>query len=326
MNRLATLLRPLVAALCSLAAIQAWAQSPAYPTRPVKIMVGYAAGGGTDVIARIVGQALATRWGQSVVVENKPGASGMLAAEAVARATPDGYTLLLGYTPEVSINKLVFKQISYDPLEDLMPVALVASAPLYLVVGPKMPLQSARELLARDKNAVPLSYGSPGTGGQQHLAGELFQIQTGIKTLHVPYKGAAPAVNDLLGGQLDMFFSTPPVILAHVKAGKLKPLFVTSATRDAAMPDVPAASEIGLSGFEIANWFGVFVPKGTDAALIRRISADIEAVLKDPAVARKLEDQGLGVAYKGSAELKAYIDDEMKKYGAIIEKAGLTKQ
>ena len=159
----------------------AGAQPTPYPNKPVKIFVGYAAGGGTDVIARIIGQALSTRWNQSVVIENKPGASGMLAGEAVARSAPDGYALLLGYTPEVSINKLVFKQMSYEPTEELVPVALVASAPLYLVVGPKLSVQTAKELLARDKKAEPLSYGSPGTGGQQHLAGELFQIRTGVQ-------------------------------------------------------------------------------------------------------------------------------------------------
>ena len=304
----------------------AGAQPTAYPNKPVKIMVGYAAGGGTDVIARIVGQALSTRWNQSVVIENKPGASGMLAGEAVARAAPDGYVLLLGYTPEVSINKLVFKQMSYEPTEELLPVALVASAPLYLVVGPKLSVQTAKELLARDKKAEPLSYGSPGTGGQQHLAGELFQIRTGVKTLHIPYKGAAPAVNDLLGGQLDMFFSTPPVILSHVRSGKLRPLFVTSSKRDAALPEVPSASEVGLVDFEIANWFGVFAPRGTDPALITKLSSDVEAVLADKAVAKKLEDQGLTVTFKNSSDLKQYIGTEMKKYGAIIDQAGLAKQ
>lgn len=319
--------RIFAAVVCTVSAMVASnAQSQTYPSKPVRLVVGYAAGGGTDVIARILASALTPGWGQQILVENKAGASGMLAAEQVVRAAPDGYTLLLGYTPEVSINKLVFSRMAYDPLVDLLPIALVASAPLFLVTGPKYPVGSAKELLARSKDAVPLSYGSPGTGGQQHLAGELFQIQTGIKTLHVPYKGAAPAVNDLLGGQLDMFFSTPPVILSHIRAGKLKPLFVTSAQRDPVMPEVPSAAEVGLPGFEISNWFGLFGPKGMDPALVQKIAADVQTALADKAVAKRLEDQGLGVKFMNPADLKVFIGLEMKKYGEIIELSGMPKQ
>ncbi len=326
MNRLVHLAAGLLtAAITSTAGAQQVAGQP-YPNKPVKLLVGYAAGGGTDVIARIVAQALTARWGQQVIVENKAGASGMLAAEQTVRSAADGYTLLLAYTPEVSINKYVFKQMSYDPLADLQPVALVADAPLFLVSGPKLPVQSMKELLARGKDAVPLSYGSPGIGGQQHLAGELLQIQGHVKTLHVPYRGAAPAVNDLLGGQLDMFFSSPPVILQHVRAGKLKPLFVTSPNRSALMPDVPSAREVGLPEFDISNWFGVFAPRAVDAAIVQKIEGDVRAVLADPAIIKRLDDQGLTARFMSAADMRGFIQTEMRKYGEIIDKSGMPKQ
>jgi|JI10StandDraft_1071094.scaffolds.fasta_scaffold08565_8 tripartite-type tricarboxylate transporter receptor subunit TctC len=326
MTRINRLLAALVAAGATSLAFAQAGPAASYPNKPVRLLVGYAAGGGTDVIARIVSQALGTRWNQQVVVENKAGASGMIAAEQASRSAPDGYTLLLAYTPEVSINKLVFKQMNYDPLVDLQPVALVADAPLFLVSGPKLPLQSMKELLARGKDAPPLSYGSPGIGGQQHLAGELLQIQGNVKTLHIPYKGAAPAVNDLLGGQLDMFFSSPPVILPHVRAGKLRPLFVTSPQRSPLMPDVPSAREVGLPQFDISNWFGVFVPKGVDAAVTQKIEADLKTVLADATVIKRLEDQGLTARFMSSADMRGFMQVEMRKYGEIIDKSGMPKQ
>jgi tripartite-type tricarboxylate transporter receptor subunit TctC len=329
MNRLTRLIAVLAAAGAATAAFsQAAPASGAagYPNKPVKLLVGYAAGGGTDVIARIVAQALTTKWGQQMVVENKAGASGMIAAEQAVRAPADGYTLLLAYTPEVSINKLVFKQMSYDPLTDLQPVGLVAQAPLFLVSGSRLPVQSMKELLARGKDATPVSYGSPGIGGQQHLAGELLQIQGGIKTLHVPYRGAAPAVNDLLGGQLDLFFSSPPVILQHVRAGKLKPLMVTSPQRSPLMPDVPSAKEVGLPEFDISNWFAIYAPKGVDAAIVAKVEADIKTALADPAVVKRLEDQGLTARFMPAAELRGFVQTEMRKYGEIIDKSGMPKQ
>jgi tripartite-type tricarboxylate transporter receptor subunit TctC len=327
MNRTRRLLVALLACVTGqLALAQPAVPAAGYPGKPVRLLVGYAAGGGTDVIARIVAQALTTRWGQQVIVENKAGASGMIAAESAARSPADGYTLLLAYTPEVSINKLIFKQMSYDPLNDLQPVALVAQAPLFLVAGPKLPVTSMKELLARGKSAAPLTYGSPGTGGQQHLAGELLQLQAHVRTLHVPYKGAAPAVNDLLGGQIDMFFSSPPVILAHVRAGKLKPLFVTSPQRSALMPEVASAREVGLPEFDISNWFGVFAPKGMDATLLHRIESDLKGVLADPGVVKRLEEQGLSARFMTASELRAFVGTEMNKYAEIIDKSGVAKQ
>lgn len=183
-----------------------------------------------------------------------------------------------------------------------------------------------KELLARGKDAVPVAYGSPGIGGQQHLAGELLQLQGNIKTLHVPYRGAAPAVNDMLGGQLDLFFSTPPVILQHVRAGKLTPLFVTSPKRSPLMPDVPSAPEVGLPQFDISNWFGVFAPKGVDAAIVQKVEADLKGVLADPAVVKRFDEQGLTTHFMSAADLRGYVQTEMRKYGEIIDKSGMPKQ
>lgn len=302
----------------------AHAQTAAYPAKAVTMTVGYAPGGATDVIARIVAQALSARWKQQVVVENKSGAGGMIGAERVVRAPADGHVLLLAYTPEVSINKLIYKQMSYDPGTDLTPIALVSSANLFLVSGPKLPVSSVKELLERKGQNV--TYGSPGTGGQQHLAGEYFQLQTGMPLTHVPYKGAAPAVTDLVGGQIDIFFSTPPVILPHIKSGRLKPLMVTSMQRDPLMPDVPSAKEMGLQDFEIANWFGLYGPKGMDPALVEKISADMAVVLKDPVVLKRLEDSGLSARYLNPQQLGAFMQAEMKKYGDIITRSNVQKQ
>jgi len=312
--------------ISSILSPSAVSQNITNPHKPIKLLVGYAPGGATDILARILNVPLTTRFGQQVIIENKSGASGMIAADIVAKSAPDGNTLLLGYTPEVAINKLVFKQMTYDPLLDLEPIALIAEAPLFLVVGTKLPIKSAKELLALKKNSTPLTYGSPGTGGQQHLVGELFQIQTGIKTLHIPYRGAAPVLIDLLGGQLDMFFSSPPVILSQIKAGKLTPIFVTSNQRSPILPDVPSATEIGLPRFEVSNWFGLFAPKGVDPILVDKISNDIKAVLVEQLVISKLYDNGLEPRFMNSKELKIFIASEMNKYSEIINKSGIDKQ
>ncbi|MBV7483197.1 tripartite tricarboxylate transporter substrate binding protein [Bordetella sp. BOR01] len=300
--------------------------SAEFPSKPVTIVVGYAPGGATDVTARILAKSLAKRWKQTVVVENRSGASGMIGAEYVARAASDGYVLLLGYTPEVSINTLIYKTMSYDPRADLAPIALVSSAHLFLVSGPKMPVDSFQALMKNKGRDMPITFGSPGIGGQQHLAGEYLALQTGLQMMHIPYKGASPAVADLLGGQFDVFFSTPPVILPHIRTGRLKPIMVTSNERDPLMPDVPSAREVGLENFEIANWFGFFGPKGTDPAIIEKISADTALVLEEPEVRAQLQANGLTATYMNAPALKAYLAEEMDKYGGIIARSGIEKQ
>jgi tripartite-type tricarboxylate transporter receptor subunit TctC len=293
----------------------------AFPDRPVKIMVGYAPGGSTDIIARVLATHLSTKWGQQVVVENKPGASGMIAGEQVVRAKPDGYTLLLGYTPEVSINKLVFKSMRYDPIADFTPVALAAEAPLVLAAGPKSKATSFKDVV--QAKGTSFSYGSPGIGGQQHMAGEMLGRLTGMKLTHVPYRGTSLAVTDLLGGQIDLFFATTPPLLPHIQAGKLKPLAVAGPRREKLLPDVPTTTELGLPKLQLTNWFGVFAPKGIPAPLLDQISADVVDSLKDPKVVKSLEDQGLTSNPLAGAAFRDFIDAEMQKYSAIVKETGI---
>lgn len=298
----------------------------AYPDKPVKLLVGYAPGGSTDIVARLLATHLTAKWGQSVVVENKPGASGMIAGELAVRASPDGYTLLLGYTPEVSLNKLVFKDMRYDPITDLMPVALAASAPLVLVSGPKLPVGSMRELLAQKAAGRTIAYGSPGIGGQQHLAGEMLGRQSGMPLTHVPYRGTSLAVSDLLGGQIDLFFATTPPLLPHIRAGKLKPLAVAGPTREKLLPNVPTTTELGMPRLQLTNWFGVFAPKALPAALAGKISADVVEALASDGMIKSLEEQGLTPTPLQSAAFRSFIGDEMKKYQTIVSEVGLKAQ
>ena len=307
-----------------LAATLSAAAPAAFPDSPVKLVVAYAPGGATDIIARLLGVRLSAKWGQQVVVENRAGASGMIGAEAVSRAKPDGYTLLLGYTPEVSMNKLVFKGMRYDPITDLTPIALVASAPLVLAAGPKLPVSSMKEMLTRKGNGQVTSYGSPGTGGQQHIAGELLARETGMQLTHVPYRGTGLAVADLVGGQIDLFWATTPPLLQQIRAGKLKPLAVAGPAREKLLPDVPTTTELGMPNLQLANWFGVFGPKAMPAALAKSIAADVMQALADPALVKSLEDQGLTPMPLQGSQLDDFIDAEMKKYERIVKDTGIT--
>lgn len=295
-----------------------------YPDKPVKMLVGYAPGGATDIVARVLGASLSTAWGQSVIVENKPGASGMLAAEQTVHAPADGYTLLLGYTPEVSINKLVFRSMRYDPLSDLTPIALVAVAPLVLAAGPKTPITDFKTLMTYKGRTAPLSYGSPGVGGQQHMAGELLGKATGLPVLHVPYRGTSLAVTDLVGGQIDLFFATTPPLLQQIKAGRLKPILVAGEKRERLLPDTPTAVELGLPKLQLANWFGVFGPKGMSTALQDKVAKDVLMALRNDKLVRQLEDQGLTARPMQGKELRTFITEEMTKYKGIVDQTGIT--
>ena len=294
-----------------------------YPDKPVKLIVAYVPGGATDIIARVLSAHLSQKWGQQVVVENKPGASGMIGAEQVVRASPDGYTLLLGYTPEVSINKLVFKSMRYDPQSDLTAIALAAEAPLVLVAGPKLPIKTFKELLDRKAKSVETTYGSPGIGGQQHLAGEMLASETGLSLTHVPYKGTGAAVADLVGGQIDLFFATTPPLIAHIRSGKLQPLAVAGAKREKLLPDTPTFSELGFPTIQLTNWFGVFGPKGMPADVVNKIAQDVVAALNSPDVIKSLEDQGLTPRPIQGKEFSAFIQSEIDMYAPIIKRTNV---
>ena len=295
----------------------------AYPDKPVKLLVGYGPGGATDIIARVLSKYLSDKWGQAVVVENKPGASGMIAANDVVRANPDGYTLLLGYTPEVSINQLVFTNMRYDPIKDLTPISLAADAPLVLAVGAKLPVKSLKEILDKGKGTTPLTYGSPGVGGQQHMAGELLGGATKIPLTHIPYKGTGPAVAALVGGQIDLFFATTPPLLGQIRAGKVTPIAVAGSQREKLLPDVPTFVELGYPAIQLTNWFGVFGPRNLPAPVLNKITTDVTAALKDPAVVKQLEDQGLTPRPISGAEFVKFIASEMSMYAPIIKGANI---
>ncbi|MDN4016371.1 Bug family tripartite tricarboxylate transporter substrate binding protein [Zwartia panacis] len=295
----------------------------AYPDKPVKLLVGYGPGGATDIIARVLSKYLSDKWGQAVVVENKPGASGMIAASEVVRASPDGYTLLLGYTPEVSINQLVFSNMRYDPIKDLTPISLAAEAPLVLAVGAKLPAKSLNEILDKGKSSTPLTYGSPGVGGQQHMAGEMLGGATKISLTHIPYKGTGPAVAALVGGQIDLFFATTPPLLGQIRAGKVTPIAVAGSQREKLLPDVPTFVELGYPTIQLTNWFGVFGPRQLPSPVLEKITADVTAALKDPAVVKQLEDQGLTPRPISGSEFAQFIASEMSKYAPIIKSANI---
>ena len=314
----------LLSALLTVTALGVSPQAAAtYPDKPVKLLVGYGPGGATDIIARVLSKYLSDKWGQAVVVENKPGASGMIAANEVVRANPDGYTLLLGYTPEVSINQLVFTNMRYDPIKDLTPISLAADAPLVLAVGAKLPVKSLKEILDKGKGATPLTYGSPGVGGQQHMAGEMLGGAIKIPLTHIPYKGTGPAVAALVGGQIDLFFATTPPLLGQIRAGKVTPIAVAGSQREKLLPDVPTFVELGYPAIQLTNWFGVFGPRNLPAPVLNKITTDVTAALKDPAVVKQLEDQGLTPRPISGAEFVKFIASEMSMYAPIIKGANI---
>jgi tripartite-type tricarboxylate transporter receptor subunit TctC len=314
----------LLSVLLTITAVSVAPQAAAaYPDKPVKLLVGYGPGGATDIIARVLSKYLSDKWGQAVVVENKPGASGMIAASDVVRANPDGYTLLLGYTPEVSINQLVFSNMRYDPIKDLTPISLAADAPLVLAVGAKLPVKSLKEIVDKGKGATPLTYGSPGVGGQQHMAGELLGGATKISLTHIPYKGTGPAVAALVGGQIDLFFATTPPLLGQIRAGKVTPIAVAGSQREKLLPDVPTFVELGYPAIQLTNWFGVFGPRNLPAPVLNKITTDVTAALKDPTIVKQLEDQGLTPRPISGAEFVKFIASEMSKYAPIIKGANI---
>ena len=274
-------LRFTLATLLASAATAALAQS--FPEKPIRFVVGFTPGGPSDILARALGQKLAERWSQKVVIENRPGAGGNVAAEAVARSGPDGYTWLLGNNSILATNQTLYRSLPYDPIKDFAPVSLVAVQPNILVVNPQVPANSVAELIAlAKKNPGKLNYASSGAGAAAHLAGELFKTMAGVDLVHVPYKGAQPALTDVIAGQVQVMFATSASVIPFIKAGKLRGLAVTSARRSPSVPDLPTVSEAGVAGFEAITWHGVVVPAATPAPLVERLNRDIVSVLGQP--------------------------------------------
>jgi len=307
--------------LAALAAAFACATAHAFPDKAVRIIVPFPPGGATDVVARSLGQRLSALWKQPVVIENKAGAGGNIGADAVAKAEPDGYTLLLASPAEVAINPFLYKSMTFDPEKDLVPVSKAATAPLVLVVHPSVPAKTLPELIAwlkSRKDGTP--YASSGTGGPQHLAGESFRVMTGTNLIHVPYKGGAPAITDLLGGQVSMFFAGLPPALPHIKAGKLRAIAVTTAQPSALIPGVPTVDSV-VPGFDFENWQGVFAPRGTPDAIVQQIARDM-ATVSDAALAEQLARQGAAPAPSSPAEFAAFVQKERRKYSELVKMSG----
>jgi tripartite-type tricarboxylate transporter receptor subunit TctC len=295
-----------------------------WPEKPITMVVPSAPGGSTDLSARLVGESLAKALGQAIVIDNKAGAAGNLGTEAVARAKPDGYTLLMQYSGYHVGNPALFSQIKWHPTKDFVPVALVMRAPHVIAVSGTIPVNNLQEFLALGKNnGKGWFYASSGNGSIQHIAGELFQQQTNVPVSHVPYKGAGPAVNDLLGGQVHMFVTTPPSVIGHVASGKIKALAYTGKQRHPSMPNVPTSAEAGLPGYEIESWFAVFAPAGTPAPIVARLSAEIKAIVESETYKKKMNDQGAFAAYMDSKALGGFVDSELKLWADVIKAKGI---
>jgi tripartite-type tricarboxylate transporter receptor subunit TctC len=317
--------RAAVAAAACLLALPVMAQTPAFPNRPVTLVVGYAAGGAIDQSARALAQALSTRWGQSVIVDNRAGANGTIAAAAVAQARPDGHTLLVTATSH-TLNKFVIKGLRYDVLNSFAPVALTVDVPNVLVVNANAPYRNVGELVtAMRAKKKDFSYASQGVGGIPHLAGEMFKIRTGTEAIHVPYKGAAPGMTDLAAGVVDMSFPSPGSVMPLIAAGKLRALAVTSSQRFAALKDVPTFAEAGVPDFVIGTWHGVLAPAGTPAAVVARINADINEIIQTPEFKTSLEAQGnVAAAPVTPAQFGTKLASELRAFEAVATRIDLS--
>ena len=298
------------------------ARAQAYPTRPVRMVVGYAAGGGTDIAARLIGQWLSERLGQPFVIENRPGAGSNLATEAVVRSPADGYTLLL-CTAANAINATLYDKLNFNFVVDLAPVAGVMRVPNVMVVNLTVPAKTVLEFITYAKtNPGTINMASGGIGGADHMAGELFKLMTGVKMAHVPYRGMAPALTDLLGGQVDVMFSSFPAAVEYIKAGKLRALAVTTATRFEGAPNVPTVAAV-LTGFEASQWYGVSAPKNTPAEIVDKLNKEINLALADPKIKARLSDLG-GMVLTGSpTDLGKLVADETEKWGKVIRAANV---
>ena len=299
------------------------ALAQAYPTKPVTIIVPFAAGGTTDILARIIGQALTAELGQSVVVDNRVGAGGNIGGQAAAKATPDGHTLFMGTVGTHAINASLYKKMPFDPVKDFAPLTRVANVPNLLVANPAQPYKSVKDLIAYAKaNPGKVNFGSSGNGSSIHLSGELFKSLAKVDMQHVPYKGSAPAVTDLMGNQIGIMFDNMPSAIQHVRSGSLVPLAVTTVKRSPELPNVPTIAEAGVPGYEATSWFGMFAPAGTPAPVLAKLNAAIVKVLAQPDVKKKINEQGAEVYSETPEQFAAFIQAESVKWGKVVKESG----
>ena len=315
--------KTLLAALAAvLIAPIAFAQT--YPSKPVRMIVGFPPGGGTDVVARVISKKLSEWYGQTVVVENRAGATGTIGADVLAKSPADGYTLMMGHANSHAIAPNLMAKLPYDPIKDFAPVSYVGYVPNVLSLHPSVPAKSMKELVTLLKNNPgKYTYASSGNGSSQHLSGEMFKLLTVTSILHVPYKGSGDAIKDLIAGTVSMNFDTMPPVLEHIKAGKLRGLGISTPKRLAQLPDVPTFAEEGLTGFEILNWYGVMAPAATPKDLVMKLSADINKAMREPDVKARLEQVGTQLRELTPDEFGAFMRAELAKYGKLVKDANI---
>jgi len=316
------LARVFVSLLATVAAVP-FAAAQAYPAKPIRLVVPFPPGGPLDVIARTIGQKATEDWGQPVIVDNRPGAGGDIGADIVAKSAPDGYTIVMGALSTHAVNVTLYGNLPYDPIKDFAPIGLVAITPNVLVLNPNVPATSVQELIRYAKaNPGKLSFGSGSNGSAGHLAGELFKVDAGVDMVHVPYKGGAPAMQDLLAGQIQLMFDNLANSMPQVKAGKLKALAVTTAKRSSLVPDLPTLTEAGVPNFDIYTWFGLLAPAGTPKDIIAKWNAELVKILGTPEVKERLLAQGAEPAPGTPEQFAALIKSEIPKYAKIVKDSG----
>jgi len=301
------------------AALPMGSDAQSYPSKPIQLLVGWSPGGGVDVTSRILAEKLSRVLGQRIIVDNRPGAAGNIAGALVAKAAPDGYTILIGTNGELAVNASLFKNLGYHPIDDLSHIAMAVRVPIIMVAHPSVPANDVRSLVEYSKkqpNGVAL--GSPGNGSIGHLIGELLRGSAGAKILHVPYKGAAPAITDLVGGQVQIVFSSMPAVLPHLRAGRLKALAVTTEQRVDAVRDLPTVAEAGFPGITGFNWYAVVGPAGMPQAVVAKLNGAFNQVLGDPEIKAKLADQGLEPWTMSPAEVRSYMQTEVARWGKVV--------
>jgi tripartite-type tricarboxylate transporter receptor subunit TctC len=319
-------IRRIAAALIALLAIGAAdARAQGYPNKPIKFVVAYPPGGAADILARLIGQRLSERLGEPVVIDNKPGAGTAIGTDLVAKSAPDGYTILMGTVSSHAINPALNTNVGYDPVRDFQPISLVASLPFVLVVNPSVPATSVQELIALAK-AQPgkLNFSSAGNGTSNHLAGELFKSLAHVDIVHVPYRGSAPALADVVSGQITMMFDLTLTSLPQMQAGTVRGLAITTPKRSPLAPNLPTVAEFGVPGYDVDAWFGVFAPAKTPAAIVKRLNAETVAIMRQPDMAQKLAAQGAAPLTSSPEEFATYVKSEATKWGKVVKDSGMT--
>jgi tripartite-type tricarboxylate transporter receptor subunit TctC len=321
------MLRTCIAAAASTLALGAAAQASDYPNKPIRLVVPFTPGGSTDILARTIGEQLTKAWGQTVIIENVPGAGGSLGADRVAKAAPDGYTLLMGHIGTLAVTPSIYPRLPYDPVKSFAPVAWVARVPNVLVVHPSVPARSVRELVQYAKaNPGKLNYGSGGNGSAAHIATEYFKLQSDTDIVHVPYKGTAPAVNDAVAGQIQMLLTGAPAVMPMAKAGKLVALAVSSPQRIPSAPELPTIAESGLPGlvgFEADQWYGIVAPAGTPEAIVRKLNAQVNSSLNSAEILARLQSEGATPTPFAPEVFGKLIEAEIARWRPVVQRAGL---